>query len=75
MALGLPASRQQPGKFGFISEYDYVGVSQRRPAPWNIPPVSPGTQREQLQFFCFIQRREQTFRADPEIYRRFRVFR
>jgi hypothetical protein len=30
MSLGLPASRQQPGKFGFIGEYHYVGVSQRK---------------------------------------------
>src|SRR5712691_10129283 len=28
LAFGLPASRQQPGKFGFIGEDDYVGVSQ-----------------------------------------------
>jgi hypothetical protein len=29
----LPASRQQPGKFGFVGEYDYVRVWQRESAP------------------------------------------
>src|SRR5215469_577947 len=33
LALRLPASRQQARKFGFVGEYDYVGVSQREPAP------------------------------------------
>src|SRR5207237_7548072 len=33
LLFGLPASRQQPGEFGFIGEYDYVGVSQERPLP------------------------------------------
>jgi hypothetical protein len=28
LAFGLPAGRQQPGKFGFVGENDYVGVSQ-----------------------------------------------
>jgi hypothetical protein len=28
LPFSLPASRQQPGKFGFIGKYDHVGVSQ-----------------------------------------------
>jgi hypothetical protein len=33
LAFGLPASREQAGKFGFIGQDDYVGVSQGKPAP------------------------------------------
>src|SRR5712692_3069114 len=34
-----------------------------------------GLVRHRLQFFCFAQRREQAFRADPEVYRSFRILR
>src|ERR1700730_9292184 len=38
LAFVLPAGRQQPGKFGFIGENDYVGVSQMKTRSLKIPP-------------------------------------
>src|SRR5229473_2443756 len=75
-AWGSACQQAVSNRANSVSSVRMTTLACRKENP--LPEVSVRPRRtssHRLQLFCFVQRREQTFRTDPEVYRCFRILR